>query len=152
MDAALITVMQIHLTEPEGDILMFLTGQEEIDTACQVGLHTDVKPFIVRPRATVLTGPIVWNHRNADTDAASVSVTAGTLRADAVAGQGGAGPAHPPGVLRAALRDADAHLRALARRKPQVHRRHQHRGGVPHHRRHLLRRGPGLRQAEGEQQ
>ncbi|KAK2080151.1 hypothetical protein QBZ16_000004 [Prototheca wickerhamii] len=28
MDAALITVMQIHLTEPEGDILLFLTGQE----------------------------------------------------------------------------------------------------------------------------
>jgi HrpA-like RNA helicase len=27
-DAALITVMQIHLTEPEGDILLFLTGQE----------------------------------------------------------------------------------------------------------------------------
>eukprot|EP00958_Prasinococcus_capsulatus_P028412 scaffold6691_cov358-Prasinococcus_capsulatus_cf.AAC.19 len=36
LDAALITVMQIHLTEPEGDILIFLTGQEEIDTACQV--------------------------------------------------------------------------------------------------------------------
>lgn len=36
MDAALITVMQIHLTEPEGDILLFLTGQEEIDTAAQV--------------------------------------------------------------------------------------------------------------------
>mmetsp|Transcript_33661 Transcript_33661/g.95228 ORF Transcript_33661/g.95228 Transcript_33661/m.95228 type:complete len:1172 (-) Transcript_33661:83-3598(-) len=36
MDAALITVMQIHLTEPEGDILLFLTGQEEIDTACQI--------------------------------------------------------------------------------------------------------------------
>ena len=36
MDAALITVMQIHLTEPEGDILLFLTGQEEIDTSCQV--------------------------------------------------------------------------------------------------------------------
>ena len=27
MDAALITVMQIHLTEPEGDILLFLTGK-----------------------------------------------------------------------------------------------------------------------------
>lgn len=37
MDAALITVMQIHLTEPEGDVLLFLTGQEEIDTAAQVG-------------------------------------------------------------------------------------------------------------------
>lgn len=36
VDAALITVMQIHLTEPEGDILLFLTGQEEIDTAAQV--------------------------------------------------------------------------------------------------------------------
>ncbi|CAL5229034.1 g12281 [Coccomyxa viridis] len=36
MDAALTTVMQIHLTEPEGDILLFLTGQEEIDTAAQI--------------------------------------------------------------------------------------------------------------------
>jgi ATP-dependent RNA helicase DHX8/PRP22 len=36
VDAALITVMQIHLTEPEGDILLFLTGQDEIDTAAQV--------------------------------------------------------------------------------------------------------------------
>ena len=35
LDAALITVMQIHLTEPEGDILLFLTGQEEIDTAAE---------------------------------------------------------------------------------------------------------------------
>ena len=39
LDAALITVMQIHLTEPEGDILIFLTGQEEIDTSCQVCLQ-----------------------------------------------------------------------------------------------------------------
>ena len=36
LDAALVTVMQIHLTEPAGDILLFLTGQEEIDTACEV--------------------------------------------------------------------------------------------------------------------
>ncbi|KAH0882580.1 LOW QUALITY PROTEIN: hypothetical protein HID58_058676, partial [Brassica napus] len=35
LDAALITLLQIHLTEPEGDILLFLTGQEEIDSACQ---------------------------------------------------------------------------------------------------------------------
>lgn len=34
LDAALITVMQIHLSEPAGDILVFLTGQEEIDTCC----------------------------------------------------------------------------------------------------------------------
>lgn len=36
LDAALITVMQIHLSEPEGDVLLFLTGQEEIETACQI--------------------------------------------------------------------------------------------------------------------
>ncbi|RCI09694.1 hypothetical protein L249_3978 [Ophiocordyceps polyrhachis-furcata BCC 54312] len=35
LDVALLTVMQIHLTEPKGDILLFLTGQEEIDTACE---------------------------------------------------------------------------------------------------------------------
>jgi len=36
LDVALITVMQIHLSEPFGDILVFLTGKEEIDTACQI--------------------------------------------------------------------------------------------------------------------
>ena len=36
LDAALITVIQIHLTEPEGDILLFLTGQDEIDTAASI--------------------------------------------------------------------------------------------------------------------
>jgi ATP-dependent RNA helicase DHX8/PRP22 len=36
LDASLITIIQIHLTEPEGDLLVFLTGQEEIETACQI--------------------------------------------------------------------------------------------------------------------
>eukprot|EP01126_Amoeba_proteus_P002125 TRINITY_DN10666_c0_g1_i1.p1 TRINITY_DN10666_c0_g1~~TRINITY_DN10666_c0_g1_i1.p1 ORF type:complete len:726 (+),score=190.78 TRINITY_DN10666_c0_g1_i1:1-2178(+) len=36
LDSAINTVMQIHLNEAEGDILLFLTGQEEIDTACQI--------------------------------------------------------------------------------------------------------------------
>lgn len=36
LDASLITIMQIHLSEPPGDILLFLTGQEEIDTACEI--------------------------------------------------------------------------------------------------------------------
>ncbi|KAH8051038.1 helicase [Aureococcus anophagefferens] len=38
LDAALITVMQIHLSEPAGDVLVFLTGQEEIDSCCEI-LH-----------------------------------------------------------------------------------------------------------------
>lgn len=36
LEAALITVMQIHLSEPAGDILVFLTGQEEIDTCAEI--------------------------------------------------------------------------------------------------------------------
>ncbi|EEB09801.2 hypothetical protein SJAG_05025 [Schizosaccharomyces japonicus yFS275] len=42
LDAALLTVLQIHLTEGPGDILVFLTGQEEIDTSCEI-LHERVK-------------------------------------------------------------------------------------------------------------
>lgn len=55
LDAALITVMQIHLTEPEGDVLLFLTGQEEIDTACQIlyermkGLGKNIPELIILP-------------------------------------------------------------------------------------------------------
>ena len=32
VDAALVTVLQIHSTAPKGDILVFLTGQEEIES------------------------------------------------------------------------------------------------------------------------
>nr|6FA9_A Chain A, Putative mRNA splicing factor [Thermochaetoides thermophila DSM 1495]6FAA_A Chain A, Putative mRNA splicing factor [Thermochaetoides thermophila DSM 1495]6FAC_A Chain A, Putative mRNA splicing factor [Thermochaetoides thermophila DSM 1495]6RMC_A Chain A, Putative mRNA splicing factor [Thermochaetoides thermophila DSM 1495]6RMC_B Chain B, Putative mRNA splicing factor [Thermochaetoides thermophila DSM 1495] len=35
LEAALVTVFQIHATQPEGDILVFLTGQEEIERACE---------------------------------------------------------------------------------------------------------------------
>ncbi|CAD6272242.1 unnamed protein product [Miscanthus lutarioriparius] len=33
VDAAVATVLQLHVTQPPGDILLFLTGQEEIETA-----------------------------------------------------------------------------------------------------------------------
>jgi ATP-dependent RNA helicase DHX8/PRP22 len=36
LEAAMITVMQIHLSEPAGDVLVFLTGQEEIDTCAEI--------------------------------------------------------------------------------------------------------------------
>ncbi|KAG8369525.1 hypothetical protein BUALT_Bualt14G0022600 [Buddleja alternifolia] len=55
LDASLITVLQIHLTEPEGDVLLFLTGQEEIDYACQClyermkGLGRNVPELIILP-------------------------------------------------------------------------------------------------------
>ncbi|KAG7661552.1 PRP43 [[Candida] subhashii] len=35
LDAAIRTVLQIHATEDQGDILLFLTGEEEIEDACR---------------------------------------------------------------------------------------------------------------------
>ena len=55
LDASMITIMQIHLSEPPGDVLLFLTGQEEIDTACEVlfermkSLGPEVPELIILP-------------------------------------------------------------------------------------------------------
>jgi pre-mRNA-splicing factor ATP-dependent RNA helicase DHX15/PRP43 len=35
LEAAIRTVVQIHSCEPEGDVLLFLTGEEEIEEACR---------------------------------------------------------------------------------------------------------------------
>eukprot|EP00929_Paragymnodinium_shiwhaense_P026175 TRINITY_DN15610_c0_g1_i1.p1 TRINITY_DN15610_c0_g1~~TRINITY_DN15610_c0_g1_i1.p1 ORF type:complete len:711 (-),score=220.61 TRINITY_DN15610_c0_g1_i1:157-2289(-) len=35
LEAAIRTVVQIHNAEPEGDVLLFLTGEEEIESACR---------------------------------------------------------------------------------------------------------------------
>ncbi|KAK5580489.1 hypothetical protein RB653_000508 [Dictyostelium firmibasis] len=53
LDAAVVTVLQIHITEPLGDILVFLTGQEEVDQAAEMlqtrtrGLGTKIKELII---------------------------------------------------------------------------------------------------------
>lgn len=64
LDAALTTVMQIHLTEPPGDILLFLTGKEEIDTSCEIlyermkALGPSVPELMVLPIYGALPGEI----------------------------------------------------------------------------------------------
>jgi len=42
LDACVVTVLQIHLTQPDGDVLVFLSGQEEIET-CQELLQERVR-------------------------------------------------------------------------------------------------------------
>ncbi|XP_058070321.1 pre-mRNA-splicing factor ATP-dependent RNA helicase DEAH1-like isoform X2 [Magnolia sinica] len=55
LDAAIVTVLQIHVTQPPGDILVFLTGQEEIETAEEImkhrtrGLGTKIAELIICP-------------------------------------------------------------------------------------------------------
>jgi pre-mRNA-splicing factor ATP-dependent RNA helicase DHX16 len=56
VDAAVVTVLQIHVTQPlDGDILVFLTGQEEIETATEVltqrtrNLGSRIKELIICP-------------------------------------------------------------------------------------------------------
>jgi pre-mRNA-splicing factor ATP-dependent RNA helicase DHX15/PRP43 len=42
LEAAIRTVLQIHATEKDGDILLFLTGEEEIEDACRkISLEVD---------------------------------------------------------------------------------------------------------------
>ncbi|XP_040899570.1 pre-mRNA-splicing factor ATP-dependent RNA helicase DHX16 isoform X2 [Toxotes jaculatrix] len=36
LEACVVSVLQIHVTQPPGDILVFLTGQEEIEACCEM--------------------------------------------------------------------------------------------------------------------
>ncbi|GAB2227982.1 hypothetical protein Droror1_Dr00009811 [Drosera rotundifolia] len=55
LDAAIVTVLQIHVTQSPGDILLFLTGQEEIEAAEEIlkhrtrGLGTKIAELIICP-------------------------------------------------------------------------------------------------------
>lgn len=55
LEAVIITVLQIHVTQPYGDILVFLTGQEEIESAAELlttrtrGLGTKIAELIILP-------------------------------------------------------------------------------------------------------
>ncbi|BFZ58971.1 DEAH-box ATP-dependent RNA helicase prp43 [Savitreella phatthalungensis] len=54
LEAAIRTVLQIHQDEPEGDILLFLTGEDEIEDACRkIGLEADE---LLRERSDI--GPL----------------------------------------------------------------------------------------------
>ncbi|XP_056693080.1 pre-mRNA-splicing factor ATP-dependent RNA helicase DEAH1-like [Spinacia oleracea] len=55
LDAAIVSALQIHVTEPPGDVLIFLTGQEEIETAEEIfknrtrGLGRKIAELIICP-------------------------------------------------------------------------------------------------------
>ena len=60
LDTALVTVMQIHITEPAGDILLFLPGQEEIETSSEIlyermkALGPEVPELVILPLYSAL--------------------------------------------------------------------------------------------------
>ncbi|GAY64794.1 pre-mRNA-splicing factor ATP-dependent RNA helicase DEAH1 [Citrus sinensis] len=55
IEAAIVTALQIHVNEPTGDILVFLTGQDEIERAEEIlkqrtrGLGTKIAELIICP-------------------------------------------------------------------------------------------------------
>lgn len=55
LEAAVITTLQIHVTQPQGDILVFLTGQEEIEAVQEMllnrtkGLGSKINELIILP-------------------------------------------------------------------------------------------------------
>jgi len=60
IDAAVVSVLQIHVTQPLGDILVFLTGQEEIENASEMLLVNICSlAFYYRPISTLIAQDIV---------------------------------------------------------------------------------------------
>ena len=53
IDATVVTVLQIHLTQPEGDILVFCTGQEEIEN-CEELLKTRIHEMETKPPELII--------------------------------------------------------------------------------------------------
>lgn len=54
LEAAIRTVLMIHQAEPEGDILVFLTGEEEIEDACRkISMEADNLPHSIGPLRAV---------------------------------------------------------------------------------------------------
>ena len=55
MDAAVVTTLQIHVTQPRGDVLIFFTGQEEIETCEEIlrqrtrGMGSKISEMIICP-------------------------------------------------------------------------------------------------------
>ena len=56
LDAVVVTILQVHVTQPvPGDILVFLTGQEEIETAAEIltlrtkGLGSRIRELVICP-------------------------------------------------------------------------------------------------------
>lgn len=55
IDACVVSILQIHVTQPLGDILVFLTGQEEIETCNELlqervrRLGSQIKELIILP-------------------------------------------------------------------------------------------------------
>lgn len=55
LDAAIVTILQIHVTQPDGDVLLFLTGQEEIEAAEEIlkqrtkALGSKIKEMLICP-------------------------------------------------------------------------------------------------------
>ena len=60
IESSVITVLQIHLSQPKGDILLFLSGQDEIEQAAERltervrKLGTQIKQMIVLPLYSAL--------------------------------------------------------------------------------------------------
>ena len=60
IESSIITVLQIHLSQPKGDILLFLSGQDEIEQAAERltervrKLGTQIKQMIVLPLYSAL--------------------------------------------------------------------------------------------------
>jgi HrpA-like RNA helicase len=125
LDAALCAVCQINESEPEGDVLVFLTGQEEIESLGR----------LLRARAGARAPENAVNEEGEKetTKKARVVARPGVARRAALRGD--------------APRGADARVRAGAAGGAEGGAGDEHRGDLADDQRHPLRRGHGPGQA-----
>ena len=64
LDAAVVTVLHIHITQPPGDILVFFTGQEEIETAEEI-LNTRMRGLGSRAGELMVGLPLFYTIQSA---------------------------------------------------------------------------------------
>jgi hypothetical protein len=48
VDSAVKQALQIHISHPPGDVLIFMTGQEDIECTCEVIVGASFLPFFLR--------------------------------------------------------------------------------------------------------
>ena len=156
LEASIRTVVQIHLSEPAGDVLVFLTGEEEIEEACRK-IQDEVKRF--GPKA----GPVkvLPLYSSLPPQMQQRIFEQASLLAPGLTQGRGAHPADGMPCLVLPSRLARQVLCLAGRAGPreqagepsrsQDHRLDQHCRDLPDHRRHRVRHRPRILQAKGVQ-
>ena len=114
LEACVVSVLQIHVTQPPGDILVFLTGQVcDVGEGLAVCTHRETR---LAGRPPVTLGPLVFPTPNPGGDRGCLRDAPGSLPPPGLQNPGAPGAAH---LCQPAFRHAGSDLPAHAPRGPK---------------------------------